>query len=92
RMQAGDIMVVDVRPDHDRAIAPFAGAEAFTPDTHARLTSLPKDTALAFICHHGNSSRNAAEHFREHGFTNLWNVEGGIDAWSVEIDPSIPRY
>ncbi|HEY6940355.1 Grx4 family monothiol glutaredoxin, partial [Dokdonella sp.] len=47
RMQAGDIMVVDVRPDHDRAIAPFAGAEAFTPDTHARLTSLPKDTALA---------------------------------------------
>ncbi|MGN6520207.1 MAG: Grx4 family monothiol glutaredoxin [Dokdonella sp.] len=92
RMQAGDITVVDVRPEQDRAIAPFAGAEPFTPETHARLTALPKDAALAFICHHGNSSRNAAEHFREHGFTNLWNVEGGIDAWSVEIDPSIPRY
>jgi monothiol glutaredoxin len=92
RMQAGDITVVDVRPEQDRAFAPFAGAEAFTPETHARLTALPKDAALAFICHHGNSSRNAAEHFREHGFTNLWNVEGGIDAWSVEIDPSIPRY
>jgi monothiol glutaredoxin len=92
RMQAGDITVVDVRPEQDRAFAPFAGAEPFTPETHARLTALPKDAALAFICHHGNSSRNAAEHFREHGFTNLWNVEGGIDAWSVEIDPSIPRY
>ncbi|TCO41442.1 Grx4 family monothiol glutaredoxin [Dokdonella fugitiva] len=92
RMQAGDIMVIDVRPEQDRAFAPFAGAEVFKPETHARLTSLPKDTALAFICHHGNSSRNAAEHFREHGFTNLWNVEGGIDAWSVEIDPSVPRY
>lgn len=92
RMQAGDIMVIDVRPEQDRAYAPFAGAEAFTPETHARLTSLPKDTALAFLCHHGQSSRSAAEHFREHGFTNLWNVEGGIDAWSVEIDPSIPRY
>jgi len=92
RMQAGDILVIDVRPDEDRAFAPFAGAEAFTPETHARLTSLPKDTALAFICHHGNASRSAAEHFREHGFTNLWNVEGGIDAWSLEIDPSIPRY
>ena len=92
RMQAGDITVVDVRPEQDRAFAPFAGAEAFTPETHARLTALPKDAALAFICHHGNSSRNAAEHFREHGFTNLWNVEGGIDAWSVEIDPSVPRY
>ena len=92
RMQAGDILVIDVRPEQDRAIAPFAGADVLTPDSHARLTALPKDTALAFICHHGNSSRNAAEHFREHGFTNLWNVEGGIDAWSSEIDPSIPRY
>ncbi len=92
RMQAGDITVVDVRPQQDREFAPFAGAELFTPETHARLTALPKDTALAFICHHGNSSRNAAEHFREHGFTNLWNVEGGIDAWSREIDPSVPRY
>ena len=76
----------------DRAIAPFAGAEIFTPETHARLTALPKDTPIAFICHHGNASRNAAEHFREHGFNDLYNVEGGIDAWSREIDPSIPRY
>ena len=49
-------------------------------------------TPLAFICHHGNSSRNAAEHFREHGFTDLYNVEGGIDAWSKDVDPSIKRY
>ena len=92
RLDAGDITVIDVRPAADRARAPFAGAEVFDPDTHARLTALPRDTALAFICHHGNSSRNAAEHFHEHGFTNLWNVEGGIDAWSVEIDPTVPRY
>ena len=92
RIDAGDITVIDVRPEADRARAPFAGAEVFEPDTHARLTSLPKHTPLAFICHHGNSSRNAAEHFREHGFTDLYNVEGGIDAWSREVDPSVPRY
>lgn len=93
RLAAGDILLIDVRPEHERAIAaPLPGAEILTPDTHARLTALPKDTAIAFICHHGISSRNAAEHFREHGFTNLWNVEGGIDAWSREIDPSVPRY
>jgi monothiol glutaredoxin len=92
RLAAGDILLIDVRPEHERGIASLAGADVLTPDTHARLTSLPKDTALAFICHHGISSRNAAEHFREHGFTNLWNVEGGIDAWSREIDSSIPRY
>jgi monothiol glutaredoxin len=92
RLDAGDITLIDVRPAADRARAPFAGAEVFDPESHARLTALPKDTPLAFICHHGTSSRNAAEHFHEHGFTNLWNVEGGIDAWSVEIDPSVPRY
>ena len=92
RLDAGDITLIDVRSAVDRARAPFAGAEVFDPDSHARLTALPKDTPLAFICHHGNSSRNAAEHFHEHGFTNLWNVEGGIDAWSVEINPSVPRY
>lgn len=92
RLDAGDITVIDVRPAADRARAPFAGAEILEPDSHARLTALPKDTPLAFLCHHGNSSRNAAEHFHEHGFTNLWNVEGGIEAWSAEIDPSVPRY
>ena len=92
RLDAGDITVIDVRPAADRARAPFVHADVLEPDSHARLTALPKDTALAFICHHGNASRNAAEHFHEHGFTNLWNVEGGIDAWSLEIDPSVPRY
>jgi monothiol glutaredoxin len=84
--------VIDVRPAADRARAPFAGAEVFEPETHERLTGLPKDTPLAFLCHHGNSSRSAAEHFREHGFTDVWNIEGGIDAWAREIDPSVPRY
>ncbi|MBN8727114.1 MAG: Grx4 family monothiol glutaredoxin [Xanthomonadales bacterium] len=92
RIAAGDITVIDVRPEGERQRAPFPGAEIFEPTSHDRLTGLPRDTALAFICHHGNASRNAAEHFYEHGFTNLWNVEGGIDAWSLEIDPSVPRY
>jgi rhodanese-related sulfurtransferase/Fe-S cluster assembly iron-binding protein IscA len=92
RVDAGTITVIDVRPPADRARAPFAGAEVFEPETHERLTGLPKDTPLAFICHHGNSSRNAAEHFREHGFVDLYNVEGGIDAWSQEVDPSVERY
>lgn len=92
RLAAGDITVIDVRPQGERQRAPFPGAEVFEPASHDRLIGLPRDAALAFICHHGNASRNAAEHFYEHGFTNLWNVEGGIDAWSAEIDPSVPRY
>ncbi|MBC6942245.1 MAG: Grx4 family monothiol glutaredoxin [Xanthomonadales bacterium] len=92
RMQAGDLLVLDVRNLDERTRVPFAGAEVFAPETHERLTQLPRDTAIAFICHHGVASRNAAEHFRDHGFSNLYNVEGGIDAWSREIDPGVPRY
>jgi len=92
RLDAGDITVIDVRPARDRARAPFARAEILDAETHARLASLPKDTPLAFLCHVGNSSRSAAEHFREHGFSDVYNVEGGIDAWSQEIDAAVPRY
>jgi monothiol glutaredoxin len=47
---------------------------------------------LVFHCHHGGRSQRAAEHFAALGFTNVWNVAGGIDAWSQEVDPSVPRY
>jgi len=92
RLDAGDITVIDVRPPQDRALAPFARAEVLDSSTHARLAALPKETALAFLCHVGNSSRRAAEHFREHGFRDVYNVEGGIDAWSREVDSAVPRY
>lgn len=92
RIDAGDITVLDVRPAADRARAPFSSAQVLDAATHDQIAKLPKDSPLAFLCHHGNSSRSAAEHFREHGFTDVWNVEGGIDAWSREIDPGVPQY
>lgn len=93
RIATGDITVIDVRPAHARAIAPFPGEhEVLDEDSHDRLAALAKDTPLAFLCHHGISSRQAAEHFRGLGFTRVFNVEGGIDAWAQRIDPSVPRY
>ncbi len=92
RMTSGDITVIDVRPLSDREFAPFAGAQVLDDASHAALTALPKDTPLAFLCHHGNSSRQAAEYFRGQGFKALWNVEGGVDAWARDVDPSFPRY
>jgi monothiol glutaredoxin len=90
---AGSIDVIDVRPAHARALAPFPHPhEVLDEDSRERLEALPKDLPIAFLCHHGQSSRQAAEYFRGLGFHDLHNVEGGIDAWSVEIDPSVPRY
>ena len=61
-------------------------------DALQKLEAMPKDTAMAFICHTGDRSNVVGEHFRKQGFTNVSNVAGGIDAWSKEIDPSVPLY
>ena len=85
--------VIDVRPQHARAIAEFPHPhDVLDEDSFETLAALPKETPLAFLCHHGNSSRQAAEHFRGLGFTHLFNVEGGIDAWAEQIDKAVPRY
>jgi monothiol glutaredoxin len=93
RLADGSVLLVDVRPAAGRALAPsLAQARVLEEEGYDALAALPKDTAIAFICHHGNSSRGVAERFAAHGFTDVFNVEGGMDAWSREIDSSVPRY
>lgn len=85
--------VIDVRSAYDREVASFPGPhEVLDEDSVERLAALPKDTPMAFLCHHGNSSLRAAEHFRSLGFTRLYNIEGGIDAYARDVDNSIRRY
>jgi monothiol glutaredoxin len=93
RLADGSMLLVDVRPAAGRAqAAPLAQARVLEDEGYETLAALPKDTAIAFICHHGNSSRGVAERFAAHGFTRVFNVEGGMDAWAREIDPTVPRY
>ncbi len=93
QLRAGSITVVDVRPADERAIAAInAPFETFDGDNRARLEALPKDTALAFLCHHGGRSAQAAEQFRALGFTKVSNITGGIDAWSNEVYNGVPKY
>jgi monothiol glutaredoxin len=85
--------VVDVRPEQQRDTVAFPHASYVLDQEGLKtLESLPKDTPLAFLCHHGQSSQGAAEHFRKQGFTNIFNVTGGIDAWAAQIDSDMPRY
>jgi monothiol glutaredoxin len=92
RLPSGQIMLIDVRGPEDRAKASVAEALVLEQELLDRLTRMPKDTELAFMCHTGISSLNAAEHFRKQGFTRVYSISGGIEAWSVEIDPRVPRY
>jgi monothiol glutaredoxin len=93
RAAAGSLTLIDVRPPEERALAavnvPFS---VFDGDALSHLEALPKDTPLAFLCHHGGRSAQAAEHFRGLGFREVYNVEGGIEAWAIEADTHVPRY
>lgn len=92
RIKAGNITLVDIRGDADRARAFIDGALVLDREVMEKLEAMPKDSGMAFLCHHGNASQGAAEYFRKKGFTDVANVAGGINAWSLEIDPSIPTY
>jgi len=92
-MDAGEpVQLFDVRTPDEHRKARIAGATLVDPRVAAEIEKLPKDTRIVFHCHHGGRSQAAAEHFAGLGFTNLHNLAGGIDAWSREIDPSVPRY
>jgi monothiol glutaredoxin len=91
--RAGAITLIDVRPPAERAIAAVAVEySALENGGLEGLLALPKDTSLAFLCHHGGRSAQAAMHFAQQGFTEVYNVVGGIDAWSLQVDTTIPRY
>ncbi len=87
-----DFVLVDVRTPGERETARIEGSRLMDTETLDELMALEKSTHLVFHCHHGHRSQRAAEQFTAQGFTNVFNVVGGIDAWSQEIDPNVPRY
>jgi len=92
-IDAGNPMeILDVRTPEERAIAAIPGATLLNEGEAARIEGMPRDTKLVLHCHHGGRSQQAAEQFVSLGFTQVFNVVGGIDAWSQEIDPDVPRY
>ena len=71
---------------HLREVAQLLDAEL-----EKALEEAPKDKPLVFFCHHGGRSQRAAEQFVSRGFKKVYNVVGGIDAWSQSVDPSVAR-
>jgi monothiol glutaredoxin len=83
---------VDVRTEAERTIAHIEGARLLDQTYHDTLLSLDHDTPIVFQCHHGVRSQMAADYFLGHGFRNLQNLAGGIEAWSQGVDRTVPRY
>jgi monothiol glutaredoxin len=92
-MKAGQTFeLIDVRTDDERSLARIDGSRLLDKAYHDALLDKDRNTVLVFQCHHGIRSQSAAEYFLREGFTTLFNLQGGIDAWSLLVDPSVPRY
>ena len=94
RMQAGeDVTLIDVREPEEVAVAFVKGA-LIRPMSQAAqwIDALPREGTLVIMCHHGIRSLQVARALAERGHTNVVNMSGGIDLWSIEVDSEVARY
>ncbi|MEN9995907.1 MAG: putative adenylyltransferase/sulfurtransferase MoeZ [Pseudomonadota bacterium] len=90
-------LVLDVRETWECQLASIApdGCEVMIMPMQtvpARMFELDKNRPVACLCHHGGRSMQVAAFLEHHGFANITNISGGINAWSSQVDPSIPLY
>jgi rhodanese-related sulfurtransferase len=86
-------LLLDVREPHEIETASLSGSLAIPmQDIPKRMGELPRDREIVVMCHGGRRSERVVQFLEQSGFDNLKNLAGGIDAWSREIDPSVPKY
>ena len=95
RLDAGELIrLVDVREPFEHQMAHIACAELIPMrNVPQALASLRAGAGqLVLFCHHGMRSMQVTQWLRRQGFANCLSMAGGIDRWSLEIDPAVPRY
>jgi rhodanese-related sulfurtransferase len=91
--RGNDVVLLDVREHDELAVAAVAGALHIPMrEVPGRLADLDTQKPLVVMCHSGGRSRRVAEYLLGQGFTTVFNLRGGIDAWSTQLDSQIPRY
>lgn len=87
------VMLLDVREHAELALAAVPGATHIPMrEIPARLAELDAAKPIVVMCHSGGRSRRVAEYLLANGFSSVFNLEGGIDAWSTQLDSHVPRY
>ena len=85
--------VLDVREAKELDVCPLDGALHIPmAEIPVQTEDLPTDQLLVVICHHGACSQMVVDFLRSAGFDNAVNLDGGVDAWACDVDPSMPRY
>jgi len=95
KLDRGDTFrLIDVREPGEHTIARIEGAELL-PLSHAQrwIETLSPDEEIVVFCHHGGRSQQVASYLAaQRGFAHVANMIGGIEDWSLRIDPTVPRY
>ncbi len=87
------LLLLDVREPDEVETAAIAGATVIPmAQIPQALGSLPQDRPIVVMCHHGSRSAHVTHFLNANGYANAVNLDGGIDAWSRTIDPSVARY
>lgn len=94
RARGDDLVLLDVREPEELALASLPGVlHVPMGQVPGRAAELPRDRTIVVMCHHGVRSAHVAAYLRQmHGFERVENLDGGIDAWSCDVDPRVPRY
>ena len=85
-------LLLDVRTVEERVTAKIESSVMLDDELRASIEGMDREKTIVCMCHHGGRSQKAAEHFLRMGFRDVHNLQGGIDAWSLHVDPSVPRY
>jgi adenylyltransferase/sulfurtransferase len=93
-MDAGEsVLLIDVREPWEYDIAQIKGSKLIPlGELEDRITELPREGMVVLQCHSGGRSEHGTRLLQGAGFANVYNLEGGIEAWSRDIDPTVPRY
>ncbi|MGR9072213.1 MAG: rhodanese-like domain-containing protein [Gammaproteobacteria bacterium] len=93
RREEAATMLLDVREPFEFQFARIAGS-VLVPmaQIHQGLDVIDRQRDIVVICHHGIRSQQVAEYLIYRGFEKVFNLTGGIDAWSLDCDPDVPRY
>jgi rhodanese-related sulfurtransferase len=92
-MQTQGALILDVREPWELEIAALDGALNIPMQSIPEaLNALPREQDVLLICHHGIRSMHVARYLAQQGFDRLFNVTGGTDAWSRQVNASLPRY
>jgi rhodanese-related sulfurtransferase len=89
---AGKAVLVDIRTREEFDAVHIGGALLFTEELMHEISGWDRSKQVVFVCHHGIRSMDAAAYFAGHGMENVRSMKGGIDAWSCDVDASLPRY